>query len=222
MEKIKSVAIFSALGFVLSFISGFFSHGSFVRIFFTAIFVALIFALLGFVISIVFERLLNFSDSENASSSQADEKAVGSKVDIVLEDEALPQGDKVAQFAVGENHQMLKPEDFESRAEQEAKAQKKDSGFVPIGLTENAERLQGKEANVKSVAKGDAKKDETLDELPNLEHLVSSDSDDVTFVPNAQLSVSGASKKVDREFAGQGAEVMAKAISTVLAHDKDS
>lgn len=222
MNTVKGAAIFGALGFFLSFVSGLFSHGSFLRIFFTAFLCALIFAVLGFVISVVVSRLLASAGLETFSPSQDKEKTVGSKVNIVVEDEVLPQGDASAQFAVGKNRQMLKPEDFESQDEREAAEEKKDSGFVPIGLEKGVEHLQGKESNVKTATKGEEKKDETLDELPDLTNLVSSDSKSESFVPDAKLSVSGGAKHAEKEFAGQGAEVMAKAISTVLAHDKES
>ena len=74
MKNIKSIAICAASGFILSLICGFFSKAGFGHIFLTALIFGIVFGLLGFGISFLFDRFLSVEavQVEAADSSNND------------------------------------------------------------------------------------------------------------------------------------------------------
>lgn len=111
MRKIKFSAVFAAIGFILSFIAGFFSHSSIIFIFLKALLSALAFGILGFGINIVFEKFLNDSSEQDFSTDgpvqTASQPQKGQLVDITIQDEELQESDSGNHFVVGSNRQML-------------------------------------------------------------------------------------------------------------------
>lgn len=118
MRKIKFSAVFATIGFILSFIAGFFSHSSFVLIFLKALLWALIFGILGFGINIVYERFLNESSDQDfttdSTPSGMPQPQKGQLVDITIQDEELQDSGSGNHFVVGSNRQMLHSVDVRS------------------------------------------------------------------------------------------------------------
>ncbi|HAH63348.1 MAG TPA: hypothetical protein DCL73_14770 [Treponema sp.] len=100
-----------------------------------------------------------------------------------------------------------------------------DDGFVPVPLQETAKNMSGAE----SVSPSDDDiinlEDDTLDELPELKDLKpagAADYDDVDVVEDSDFSNAGDTKKTDVKNEIKDATIMAKAISTVLAKEKEN
>ena len=111
-----------------------------------------------------------------------------------------------------------------------------DDGFVPLPLQETAGNLSGKEAGTQvkqekknddissdETAETDSDKDETLDDLPDLQEMKSDDEDEEGIVEDSDFSRKGETNKNSKaENDVKDAALMAKAISTVLAKDKQN
>lgn len=103
-------------------------------------------------------------------------------------------------------------------------AQKKtqpDSGFIPVPLQETVKNASAKEPDVEAL------KDDSLDELPDLEDVeqdmseVQAGGTESEFVDNSDFASAGQKKnKVNDDKNMNDAALMAKAISTVLAKEK--
>ena len=63
MRSTKTIGLFAACGFVLSFVAGLFSHSSILSVLLKALITAVIFGLLGFGISFVFNKFLSDGNS---------------------------------------------------------------------------------------------------------------------------------------------------------------
>lgn len=161
MRKIKSVAVFAAIGFVVSFVFGLFSKRGFGFILLTALIFALIFAVLGLVIDLLFNKvLLDDSDSEQTIDSSVNstdnaEAKKGQIVDFTIQDEDLPQGTSSNHFVVNDKHQILNATDVfqnsndsknpnESSSDENAKAV--NEGFTPLKKAETFDNISSKEA----------------------------------------------------------------------------
>jgi hypothetical protein len=130
-------------------------------------------------------------------------------------------------------HEMEQPVSKKTKTESIKSSGNTDleEGFVPVSLQENAENISGKEAVVsdKTNSAGDSDylddvqnlENDTLDELPDLKDLKTPGSDD-SIIEDSDFSKAGASKKNDEKTDEKDAAVMAKAISTVLAKDKEN
>ena len=113
-----------------------------------------------------------------------------------------------------------------------------DDGFVPIPLQETAGNITGKEAGVPvkekkksddissdETAESESVKDETIDDLPDLQDMKSDDEEaDEELVEDSEFSRKGEKthKNSKAENDVKDAALMAKAISTVLAKDKQN
>ena len=123
MKNLKLVIKFSVFGFVLSFLFGLFSKPF---VFFHTLFLALIFAIvfagLGLGIQILMDKVLDINSSDEGFSSsgsagpsaQTAGRSVGQNVNIVIEDQDIPQTEEESDFFVGTNHQMLNDSDINS------------------------------------------------------------------------------------------------------------
>ena len=111
MRKIKFSAVFAAIGFILSFIAGFFSHSSIIFMFLKALLTAVAFGILGFGINIIFDRFLNESSDQDFNTDgpvqTVSQPQKGQLVDITIQDEELQESDSGNHFVVGTNRQML-------------------------------------------------------------------------------------------------------------------
>ncbi len=161
MRKIKTIAIFAAIGFVVSFVFGLFSKREFGFIFLTALIFALIFAVLGLVIDLLFYKvLLDVSDSEqivdsSENSTDSAESKKGQVVDFTIQDEDLPQGTSSNHFVVNDKHQILNDTDVfqnsnDSTSENESlnyeNTKSVNEGFTPLKKAETFDNVSSKEA----------------------------------------------------------------------------
>lgn len=248
---------------------------------------AVVFAGLAVLIQFIFSRVLEF-DSESGGDGGIAPAAAGSgasasshSVDIVVQDEDLPDDADASQFYVGNSRQMLSPEDskqmnpaeengnrFEPQEVPVAEAAPAEkvvqaapvtlsevakqvsaenaagsgaaSGFVPISLAETPKNV----SSVESMTQADIKKveksasapaaagggsEEQLDSLPDLEDLSgfapaispapSGDAEVESGDSGFSESVPGNSLTAEEVTSGKDAELMAKAISTLLAKE---
>ena len=249
MKNIKSIAICAASGFILSLICGFFSKAGFGHIILLALIFGIIFGILGFGISIVFDRFL---DVEAVAVEQADgsgsegfvpsseRKSLGNNVDIVIQDEPLEQTGNPNHYDVGENHQMLNESDYNSGKTQSEGAQEvivpKDE-FVPIRNVETVTNFSGNESETpkeaetrrEAIEKLEEEKGAELDTLPDMSELkVASGQDDqdenvitVSDSDEAQFVHNATNYKSSDVSGGEikDASLMAKAISSILAEE---
>ncbi|EPF27083.1 hypothetical protein HMPREF1221_00666 [Treponema socranskii subsp. paredis ATCC 35535] len=242
MKQVRFIAGFALAGFLVSFFFGFFSRGGIGRILLFAFIFAAVFVLVGFVVQFIGTTFLNIDASAGGAGASA-HGTTGGNVDIVVQDEELPTEDGSPEFYVGENHQMLNKEDY-SGGEKEGRfagasdgtidtiyasdggdspngrADQSDDGFVPVQLYENARTVSGKEAGSDS-DDGFSLKDDTLDDLPDLEDLTPSGEivEDTVF-----SAASDKPKKSDKasKYSEKDTTLMAKAISTALAKDNET
>ena len=201
MKNIKAIAICAASGFILSLICGFFSKSGFGHIFLIALIFGIVFGLLGFGISVLFDKFLAVEEAvvDNHSTGNADiltsnpasNKNLGQHVDIVIQDEPLEPSGNPNRYDVGENHQMLNESDYNNGDTQKSTAEKetivpKDE-FVPIRNLETVTNFSGNEAETpkeaeqrrEAIVQQQIEKGEELDTLPDMSDFkVSSDSSD--------------------------------------------
>ena len=118
MKNLKFVLGFSVFGFILSFFFGLFSRAGFFHIIFFAFIFALVFAALGLGLQVLFDKVLEMGSSDDSLSQTPGQAAsyqgaTGQNVNIVIEDEDIPQEEEDSQFFVGTNHQMLNDSDYD-------------------------------------------------------------------------------------------------------------
>ncbi len=243
MRGIKIGSVFAVCGFLLSFVSGLFSHSSFFSVLMKAFIFAIIFGLLGFVIDFVFEKFLasdttsEFGGENGEINSSSSPSTVGNLVDITIQDEDLERSESDNHFVVNGNHQMLNESDLEQKSVDNTQNAEPDNGFVPLKNFETLKSLTGKEAvhpestvaneNLKAAGQdSQSKKDDGLDMLPDMSNIsfekndgTPPDADDVStdgeFVSSANM------RKHNDETEIKDASLMAKAISSILS-DEDS
>lgn len=236
MKQVRFIAGFALGGFLISFFFGFFSHGGIGRMLLFAFIFAGVFAIVGFAVQFIASAFLHIGGETEAADASG---TTGNNVDIVVQDEELPTEEGAPDFYVGGNHQMLNKEDYggengrtaldgsidtihaeNGAAVSDAQTDQSNDGFVPVGLHESAETISGKEAGVDS-DDGFSLKDDTLDDLPDLEDLAPSGEivEDTAF-----SAASDTTKKSDKasKYSEKDTTLMAKAISTALAKDKDT
>ena len=156
MRGTKFIGVFAACGFILSFFAGLFSHSSILSVLLKALISAVVFGLLGFGISFIYNKFLSdgnqgdFQGDSAADSSPVDNKssAVGQHVDITIQDEELRPSESENHFVVGDNHQMLNDSDVRSSTGSE----QSNAGFVPLRNFETVKNVSGTEAVIPSEA----------------------------------------------------------------------
>ena len=240
MKRVRFIAGFALAGFLISFFFGLFSRGGIGRMLLYAFIFSAVFAVVGFAVQFIGSTFLNI-DASAGGEGEAPRGTTGNNVDIVVQDEELPTEEGSPEFYVGENHQMLNKDDYaggekESRSAGSGavdtihavngdvlsadRTEQSDDGFVPVQLHENARTISGKEAGVDS-DDGFSLKDDTLDDLPDLEDLAPSGEivEDTAF-----SAASDKTKKSDKasKYSEKDTTLMAKAISTALAKDKET
>lgn len=239
MKGFKIAGVFAACGFLLSFVSGFFSHTSFISILLKALIFCLIFGILGFLIEFVFSKFLideNTGDfsasigSTNENSSNV--KSTGQLVDITIEDEELERGGSENHFIVNENHQMLNDSDITKKADNTennpGEVSNDQPGFVPLKKFETVQNISSKEAvNPDSVIyrseESDVKKDDGIDTLPDMNNFTTEDngtSGSVDSETESEFVSSGSRKNSDEPAEIKDAALMAKAISSILSDEE--
>ena len=249
MKNIKSIVICAASGFILSLICGFFSKAGFGHIFLTALIFGIVFGLLGFGISFLFDRFLSVEavQVEAADSSNNDvnlssaPKNLGQHVDIVIQDEPLEQSGNPNHYDVGENHQMLNESDYNNSNSQNSEGEKETiipkNEFVPIRNLETVTNFSGNESETpkeaeerrEAIVKQEEEKGSELDTLPDMSDFKVADgsqsSDDTVIISDSEEAqfVHNATNYKSSEV-GDGeikdASLMAKAISSILAEEE--
>ena len=248
MRSAKYVGLFVACGFILSFVSGLFSHSSILSILLKALIFAIVFGVLGFGISFIYSKFLSDGSggdfqgeyTADSSSGVSQQSALGQNVDITIQDEELRPSESDNHFVVGENHQMLNESDVRNSGSAGGAEQEAPKGFVPLRNFETVNNFSGKEAVVpfeaapaNQNASGSSASPENigaggLDTLPDMENFVfseggSSGSDDDDALASGTgsefVSSSGSHKKNDAPAEIQDAALMAKAISSVLSDE---
>ena len=244
MKNIKFVAVFSAIGFILSLIFGFFSHSGFGRILLIALIFAIIFGGLAFGISFIFNKFLDVETTSDTSGVSESKKTLGQHVDLVIQEEALEPTGNQNHYDVGENHQMLNESDYKSENKDAADSTEDDGNqiqekneFIPIRNFETAANFSGSESITSKesdqrreiIAEQNEKKGNDLDVLPDMSDLqiasdpsspdtqtvVLSDAEEENFVHSAtNYKASDASNGEIKD-----ASLMAKAISSILAEE---
>lgn len=246
MKNIKFVASFSVAGFILSLLFGLFSGAGFLHILINAIIFALVFGVLSFGISIIYDKFLaidgdgngedKLAESENPDLSTVKTTPVlGQNIDFVVHDEELEQSGNSNHFDVGENHQMLNETDYNHQQSQnESNAGKNE--FVPIRNLETVTNFSGSEsitpgesANRKKVAESIISENDSLDVLPDMTEFAvakpKSDDDSETIVVSDSEEASFVHSATDLKTSDNGtgevkdAALLAKAISSILAEE---
>lgn len=175
MKNLKFIIGFSIFGFLISFVSGFASNSTFLKMLLNAFIFLFVFAFLGAAIVFLWDKFLSteFQNAEYVTSrNDNSSKTTGQTVDITIQDEALQNDDNASQFFVGSNHQMLTKEDVAEKVKNNNAAsdssekvdswgadiktvsvdKKQDvsdannSGFVPVALAENPGNISSSEA----------------------------------------------------------------------------
>lgn len=243
MKGIKFASVFAGLGFLLSFISGLFSHKSILSVLLEALLFSIIFGALGFLISFIYYKFLDdgsssgFSGDTDISSSAATESSStgGHLVDITIQDEDLESSESGNHFVVGGNHQMLNSSDVKNSSSVEP-LDTADNGFVPVRKTETVNNFSGKESvsekelqsspeNSSSPSSNDA--NGGIDTLPDMNNLefgesnssASSDSDSSGFETESETVASSHKRNSNEVPEIKDAALMAKAISSVLSDE---
>lgn len=241
MRGIKIGAVFAVCGFLLSFVSGLFSHTSILSVLLKAVLFAVIFGILGFGIDFIFSKFLGGEGADDFGIGTASDNSgsvkqnnTGHLVDITIEDEDLEKSTSDNHFVINESHQMLNESDLENKAGSgSGDGAAPENGFVPLKNLETLKSLSGKEAvhpdsavvPVESVVKTSS--GDGLDVLPDMNNLSfendsnsSTDESEVEtdddFVSSAQVH-----KHNDEPTEIKDASLMAKAISSILS-DEDS
>lgn len=199
MRNIKTIVSFSVAGFILSLIFGIFSNSGFFRVLFVALAWAVAFALLGFLVSFVYNKFLQVETSSytstdisspNTQAPKATSPSLGSNVDIVVEDQELDRTESVNRYSVGQNHQMLNDSDLEgnkaaSSVAQSNAAASDNSGFIPVRNLETYKNFSGTESVKPSELKSED--EEELEEIEEIE------------TPKEQASQNGPAINADSE-----------------------
>ena len=250
MKNIKAIAICAASGFVLSLICGFFSKAGFGHIFLIALIFGIVFGLLGFGISFLFERFLavetvvadgtNNTSADNLASLNSGNKNIGQHVDIVIQDEPLEQSGNPNHYDVGENHQMLNESDYNNsqKAEDTAETIVPKNEFVPIRNLETVTNFSGNESETpaeaeqrrEAIVQQEQQKGNDIDTLPDMSDFKinsgSENPDDNTVIisdsEEAQFVHNATNYKSSEVGDGEikDASLMAKAISSILAEEE--
>lgn len=160
MRSAKYIGLFAACGFILSFVSGLFSHSSILSVLLKALIFALVFGVVGFGITFVYGKFLSdgsegdFQNEYTAdtSSAPAAASAVGNNVDITIKDEELRPSESENHFVVGDNHQMLNDSDVHTSEKRNADSSASSQGFVPLRNFETVKNFSGQEAVIPSEA----------------------------------------------------------------------
>lgn len=232
MRGLKFVPLFAACGFILSLFSGLFSRSGILRILVQALIFGIVFGLLALLIRFLFLRYLYDDSSQNLESEpQAPAPAVGGKVDIVVEDEDLPDSGSGNRFAVSGKHGILSGASDSGLSDVAGENASPDPVPVRGGNSYSDASVSGDGSAAGSAVRPAGNDgtavygDDDLDVLPDMDDVVVSDdrmdvSDGMSsggggYVPSVEHhSPSGTASA-----GGMDTELMAKAISSVLSEE---
>ena len=165
MRNLKVIVISAGCGLVLSLFFGIFSHAGFLRILLRGVISALFFALLAFLIQLVFTKFLDEAGPVDSDiSGGAPVAATGHSVNLVISDTELEDTGGLNRYKVGHNRQMLNDSDINQTSAFRASAvyekaaapsaseaavnasDKEKGGFVPVTNVETLSNFSGTEA----------------------------------------------------------------------------
>lgn len=239
MKGIKVIGISAAAGFLLSFISGLFSRTSIISVLLKAFLFAVVFGILGFLISYVYEKFLSddvendFVSDTSAVNSQQSSKT-GQVVDITIQDEELDKGESDNHFVINNSHHMLNASDVENSSVSTQDNKKSENnqtdrqGFVPLSNHETVENVSGKEAVTPGSVNNsfsdfsNVDSEQGIDTLPDIGDLAfeteSVSESEESEVDSDSGFVSTVNKKSEGSADVKDAALIAKAISSVLSN----
>ena len=246
MKNIKFIIGFSIFGFLISFVSGFASNSTFLKMLLNAFIFLFVFAFLGAAIVFLWDKFLSteFQNAEYVASKNANSpKTSGQTVDITIQVEALTKDD-ISEKTKNNNESDEKSEQVDSWGSdiKTVSVDKKqdvsdvnNSGFVPVALAENPSNISSSEAksgleyqnidnsSMNNESSGSVELDvlPDLQELQNIQEMTSSkDVQEAPSVESTGFVVEDAKKAVSEANAdSKDAALMAKAISTLLSKE---
>lgn len=239
MRDIKIAVGFAIFGFLVSFISGIFSHSSFLLILLKALIFAVIFGILGIIVKFIFSKFLLDDTAELTTEQNGAEEGTqnvqntkGRMVDLVVQDQELEETESQNSFHVGTNHQMLNESDISH--EQKMSDAASNSGFVPLRKFETVENFSSTESanpNIMSAGKtNDSVSDngDELDVLPDMSYMseneaVENQEDDAEDSGFGSSFSTTTTKSNSDSIVGEMKDtaLIAKAISSVLSQESN-
>jgi len=172
-------------------------------------------------------------DEELPSEENSPQFFVGSNHQMLNKSDYLPADrtpEKTAEKIDTINEPDIVPPPVVKKESEDEYDDGSNDGFVPVPLQETAENISGREAGtaeqqqpgtVYSNDDLEHLEDDSLDELPELQDLKTAESDD-NVIKDSDFSKAGNKKESKSDSTVQDAQLMARAISTVLAKDKDN
>lgn len=228
----KYITIAAVVGFCLSFFIGLVCGVGFGRILLRALIFAVVFAAISAGISVVYSIFLS-STSSSSDLDAAPTGTSGSVVNITVDDDVLPDDEYSPKFTVENNRRSLgaaalsdekmtekKSEQVSSNAESEAEPTPAEEPDVAEKPAEEAQPF--KPANLGEMTKKTEPSSEDISDLPPIDDLSaesSADFESVDDVSSGSSSVGSSSSPV--AVPDQNAQLMAQAISTILAKDEE-
>ena len=139
----------------------------------------MVFAGLGFGLQFVFEKVLEIDTVEaspvTVSDNNGSSYTAGQKVDIVIEDQELPEDESDSQFFVGTNHQMLNESDYGENAEKPVQSEAYNAVKTAKSFDENGMSSKAEEKRENQAGK--------VEENPVKVQIASENSSSAGFVP---------------------------------------
>jgi hypothetical protein len=242
MYNLKLTAYAAGAGFILSILAGFIGAVSFGALILRAVISSV---LCGVVMSggyALYKKYLDSDTFEEASDSITELDGKGSHVDIVLDDESLPDEDAAPSFVVNDEdvikaqpYSTSKPvEDAQNIYSDEQNSEPEVFQAQPVNKV--AQSLNTEEVDINTSSTIVPKKvesgrnepvDEEIQDLPDIESMLgdfssdSTDSESSDIIEDSDFAVTGKSKPTEKVKVNSSANAkeLAAAIRTVIAKD---
>lgn len=143
MIKIKPVVLCASIALALSFFISLFSRNSFPISLLKAVIFAAVFAGIAVGIQVVYDKFLSEGEASISESRAPQQKVVGSKVDLVVSEEDLPNEENAPTFALGSTRHVLTAADVGIKASPAAETsaeQNAHTGQPSEGVSSGANR----------------------------------------------------------------------------------
>lgn len=223
----KYIIVSSLVGLLLSFIICLFSRIAAPALVLRPLIFAVVFAALSLIIQILSNKFLAVSDYSGAKPSAA----TGNVINISVGDDNLPGEDVAPKFSVSNNRSGLGSGDLSMYSKQDSEsntAQNSESAVAAQPASKESDDSGSSDeaaTGFKPVDLGTVtKKSDSLDELPDMGEIASvvpsGSSESLSSLTGSDSSFSGSSGSSSTAAgSSKDAELMAKAISTLLAND---
>ncbi len=147
MIKIKPVVICASIALALSFFISLFSRNSFPISLLKAVIFSAVFGGIAVGIQVVYDKFLSEGEPSMTESRAPQQKAVGSKVDLVVSEEDLPNEENAPTFALDSTRHILTAAD--------------------VGVKDSSPRENAAEQNVRSALPSEAASEEKKSAAPS-------------------------------------------------------